>query len=206
GEHVAGEADPGGRVAAGRRLLGRAVVLGVDGEAAAGHQVVVHQDVVAGLAAVPDGHRGVLVLADVEGVVPDHAVAGALGLVPVDVPVRGLRGERMEVVALDGVVVAGAVHAGLGGPAEHSVIDPLAVVEPGGQLAAFVPQAGMGGVAAVQGVVRDRGAGPGVDVDHPAAVGATGIVADQAVADHHVAGPDLDAAGDLPAVDHHAVL
>src|SRR5262249_23747899 len=206
GEHVAGEADPGDRVAAGRRLFGRAVVLGVDGEATAGHQVAVHQDAVAGLAAVPDGHRGVLVLADVERVVPDHAVAGALGLVPVDVPVRGLRGEGVEVVVRDGEVVAGAVHPGLGGPAEHAVVDPLTCVEPGGQLAALVPQAGMGGVRAVQGVVLDRGAGPGVDVDHAAAVGAAGVVADQAVADHHVAGPDLDASGDLPAVDHQAVL
>src|SRR5664279_4303050 len=90
GEPVVGERHVRQRVTTSRARLRRRVILRVGSETTTGQQVVVHHDIVRALPSVPDRDGRVLVLRDIDRVVPDHPVLGALGLIPVDVPVRRL--------------------------------------------------------------------------------------------------------------------
>src|SRR5262249_19157306 len=105
-EEVADEADVGVREAAHRgRVAGSAVpgvvVLRVDGEPAAGDQIVPDPDVERALEGIPDRNGAIGAGGHLVRVVLDEAEAGALGLVTVLVAVGGRGGKAVEVAVLD---------------------------------------------------------------------------------------------------------
>ena len=83
------------------------VILGVEREAAACHEVVLDEDIGRTLLAVPNGNRTGCTRGHVVGVMANHAMSRTFGLISVNMPIRRVGRQIVKVAVCNREVVAG---------------------------------------------------------------------------------------------------